>query len=314
VIPPPPIENSGVWPYEAPRQYETFITGTDDNGEPVSHSCDPDALANNFGSNPDAPDYLTPVFFRRSVLDKYYADTDRYRVKDGHLREASTWGLRMDNALDDHVAVFLGDLGTDLPFREQQYSKSYNIPSSGRLSETAIRRSFRAQFYDSDRVEHRFVKSFNDLFEAWQVHFGWPLYKPLPEGDAHVVYSIHVPTNTSLGQFDDQIMRLAKLVADSLNERGIASATRGPEQREKGIAKLKRLLCELGLETAVCSVLGRVQGVRSHSAAHRKGSDFDLALLLRGTPDPQVLFAELLENLIERFDALTAEVAKQSGS
>jgi hypothetical protein len=56
-------------------QYETFIVGTDDEGESVIHTCDPDTLANYFGKNPAAPHYLTPVSFERRVFDKYYADT-----------------------------------------------------------------------------------------------------------------------------------------------------------------------------------------------------------------------------------------------
>jgi hypothetical protein len=41
-----------------------------------------------------------------------------------------SWGLSIDNALDDHVAVFLGDLG-GLPDREQQYWRSHNVTPPG---------------------------------------------------------------------------------------------------------------------------------------------------------------------------------------
>jgi hypothetical protein len=86
IIPPPSIEIADVWPYEAECRYETFIIGTDENGDPITHSCDPDTLANGLGANPDSPNYLTAVFFRRNVFEKYYADTDRYNVGDGYLR------------------------------------------------------------------------------------------------------------------------------------------------------------------------------------------------------------------------------------
>ena len=140
LIPPGVPESSGVWPYEPPKQYETFIIDSDENGQSVTYSCDPDVLRNYFGANPDAPHYLTPVYFKRSAFDKYYADPDRYQIEDGYLRESNTWGLRMDNAHDNFVVVFLGDLGRDLPYREQQYWKSFNVPPAGGLSETAFRR------------------------------------------------------------------------------------------------------------------------------------------------------------------------------
>lgn len=308
VILPQPPEFSDVWPYEKPRQFESFIIGTDDDGNPIAHTCDPKALANNFGANAGAPNYLTPVFFERNVLDKYYGDSDRYRVEDGYLRETSTWGLRMDNALEDRVAVFLGDLGTDIPYREQQYWKSFNVPPSGTMSKTAIRRSFLGQFADSERVEHRFVNAYKRLTDAWAEKYGWPLYKELHEGDAHIINSIHVPTNPSFVQFDDQIVRLAKLVVDSLNEESIVLATGSRGKSEKGIAKLQRLLDEKGISDTLCAELARVQGARTRSAAHRKGSDFNLSVLLDGNADLPTLFNDLLERLIVAFDQLSAAI------
>jgi hypothetical protein len=328
VIPPPPIERCELWPYEPARQYETFTIGTDDEGEPIgtddegepigtddegepiTHICDPDTLANYFGKNPDAPHYLTPVFFERRVLDKYYADTDRYEVSDGYLSASGAWGLRMDNALENHVAVFLGDLGSDIPYREQQYWRSFNVAPPGPMSETAIRRSFLGQFYDSDRIEHRFVASYNRVQGVWQERYGWPLFKPPHEGDAHIEHSIHVPTNSSFGQFDDRIVRLAKLVVDSLNEEEMSDALADQARDEKGIAKLERLLSQLGIASdPLCADLRRVQGARTRSAAHRKGGDFNLVTLLACAADLPALFADLLGRLIRDFDGLSAAVA-----
>jgi hypothetical protein len=311
IIPPPPIERSEIWPYEAIRQYETFIIGIDTEGEPITHTCDPDLLANYFGKNPNAPHYLTPVFFERRVFDKYYADSERYEIGDGYLRTSGAWGLRMDNALDNHVAVFLGDLGTDIPYREQQYWRSFNVAPPGPMSETAVRRSFLGQFYDSDRVEQRFAASYRRVIEASEESYGWPLFKLLHEGDAHLAHSVHVPTNTSFGQFDDQIVRLAKLVVDSLNEEDISTAIADPIKNEKGISKLERLMVQLGTPSEpLCGDLRRVQGARTRSAAHRKGSEFDLATLLSGAPDLPALFADLLERLISDFDTLGATVTQ----
>lgn len=118
------------------------------------------------------------MFFRRAVLDKYYADPDRYQVQDGYLRAGAFWGLPVDNALYEHVAVFLGDLGR-LPEREQQYWRSFNVAPAGSLSETAIQRSFLNQFADTDRIEYRFYRAYKLLNEGWSSKFGWPIFKEL---------------------------------------------------------------------------------------------------------------------------------------
>ena len=122
----------------------TFIIGEDQDGSSLEYSCDPDELANYFGANPNAPHYVTPVFFRRDVLQKYYEDTDKYAVEDGYLRCGGLWGVRIDNDQPDYVMVFLGDLRRDLPAAERDYWRSFNIAPVGPMSETAFRRSFLA--------------------------------------------------------------------------------------------------------------------------------------------------------------------------
>jgi len=94
------------------EDFQEFIIGADKNGQPIKHTCEPSRLANYFGRNPDAPHFLTPVYFRPEVLTKYYSNPDKYSVEDGHLRCGGLWGLRMDNDHEDCVMAFLGDLGT----------------------------------------------------------------------------------------------------------------------------------------------------------------------------------------------------------
>jgi hypothetical protein len=109
VIPPGPLETSGIWPFEEKdANFPEFIIGEDKLGKSVMFTSDPDLLANNFGSNPDAPLYLTPVHFRKEVLQKYYAKPELYSVEDGYLRCVGLWGLKMDNDHEDRVVVFIG--------------------------------------------------------------------------------------------------------------------------------------------------------------------------------------------------------------
>lgn len=308
ILAPPEIERSGVWPFEPTRRFIDFIIGIDDDGRNIEYTCDPDSLSNYFGANAGAPHFLTPVFFRRAVLDKYYADPDRYQVEDGYLRAGAFWGLPIDNDLGEHVAVFLGDLG-HLPEGEQQYWRSFNVAPAGSLSETAIRRSFLNQFVDTDRIEYRFYRAYEVLNEAWASRFGWPIFKELHSGDAHLAHSLHVPTSPGFAAFDAQLTGLAKLVVDSLNEEMLGKNLTGKATGEKGIGKLERFLHEQGLDTQgalLCETLRRVQGARSRSAAHRKGSDFSETTLLDGAADLPTAFHNLLSSLRDAFDQLSA--------
>lgn len=265
-------------------------------------------------SNPGAPHFLTPVFFTRAVLDKYYADPDRYRVTDGHIFAGAVWGLPIDNDLDERVAVFLGDLGR-LPDREQAYWKSFNVAPESSLSDTATRRSFLGQFADADRIEYRFSRAYEAVNEAWALRFGWPLFKDLYPGDAHLAHSLHVPTNPGFAAFDAQLIGLAKLVVDCLNEEELGKNTTVKTAGEKGIAKLDRFMQDQGLGASgnpLCPALRPVQGARSRSSAHRKGSDFNEALLLDGAPDLSALFETLLSSLTGSFEQLRDDLAASS--
>ena len=97
LFPPLPISECGLPPYDRERSYESFVIGVDLEGKSITHSCDPATLANYFGANPGAPHFLTPVFFKRDVLTKYYSDSTRYLVEDSYLRRRGSWGLRLDN-------------------------------------------------------------------------------------------------------------------------------------------------------------------------------------------------------------------------
>jgi hypothetical protein len=97
ILPPGPIDICGVWPFESAEEYPEFIIGEDEHGRPVRYTCDPDQLANYFGKNDHALHYLTPVHFRKEVLQKYYDRPELYSVSDGGVRCAAPWSCRIDN-------------------------------------------------------------------------------------------------------------------------------------------------------------------------------------------------------------------------
>jgi hypothetical protein len=127
----------------------------------------------------------------------------------------------------------------------------------------------------------------------------------LHEDDRHVLSKLHTPVGDSLAEFDEQVLYLAKLLVDSLNEQALtAGMDKGPKD-EKGLAKLERFLENQGVAEArtLLKPLAEVQGLRSKSAAHRKGSSFDITIAI-GDLGRREGFNKLLEASIATLEAL----------
>lgn len=278
ILPPPPVEKSGVWPFEREEEeYPDFIIAEDDVGDPVRYTCNPAELGDYFGANPDAPHYLTPVFFRRDVLQRYYEEPEKYAVDDGYLHCGGLWGMRLDNDHPQHVMVFLGDLGEYLPEAERSYWRTFNIPPTGHMSETVFRRSFLAQPTDPAAPDLQFKSAYLKFCSRWKETHGWDFFKPLHEADRHVLARLRVPLNESQPEFEDQLLSLTKLLVDSLNERELTKGLGGSEPGEKGISKLERWLEAHGYPDTkgATEYFRRLQRLRSYVSAHRKSSKYE---------------------------------------
>jgi hypothetical protein len=281
VIPAPPIAACGRWPFENPDEhFPEFIIGSDKDGAPVRFSCNPDELSNYFGANPGAPHYLTPVFFRRDVLQKYYDQPERYSVDDGNLRCASLWSLRMDNDHPDHVMVFLGDLGRDLPIRERDYWLAFCMPEGGELSDTVVRRAFLGEFAAAASPDIVFRHLYERFAEAWRAVFGWDLLRPPNKDDEHILQRIRLPLTESLPELEGQLLNIVRLLVDFLNDAELKTRISADTTDMKSIAKVDAWLREQGYPNTDRDVafLRSLQSIRSKGAAHRKGSDFDEVL------------------------------------
>lgn len=297
IIAPPPIEACGKWPFDEERmeQEVSFVIAENPDGTLVEHTSNPDKLASYFGTNPGAPDYLTKVYFRREVLQKYYAEPERYSVEDGYLRCLGLWGMQIDNSHPTHVVAFLGDLGRDLLYRERLHWKQYNEPPpyDAEISETCFRRSFLAEFSDPSSVDLIFRNEYRKLNHAWRERFGWPLFLDPAPGDEHILEAIHVPVTKSQRELDEQILWSAKLLVDSLNE---AELVKGfPENREKrGIDKFESFLKskQCNHVEEIVQPLRDLQRIRSTGTAHRKGQNYQEVinrLGLTGKSGPEVM-------------------------
>lgn len=313
VLPPPPREKSGIWPWDGDdEEYPEFIIGEDDHGRPVKFTCEEDKLANYFGKNPDAPHYLTPVFFRPEVLKRYYDDPKLYSVTDGRLSCGSLWGVQIDNGNPSAVMVFLGDIGRDIPSSHRDHWRAYNIPPVSRMSESTFRRSLLAQFAETENAEHLFKNAYLAIQLAWTEKRGWGLYRDAEGSDAELIRRVRIPLNNTDSEFEAQLLGLAKLLVDLLNEAEIAAGL-PPLKNEKGISKLKRFLEAAGYEYVDrdIALLRTIQNLRSRIAAHTSGSSGQafLAEELDGLSKPE--FIEKLMRAATKMFADLSELAPQ---
>ena len=274
------LEECGYWPYdEVDRKYEDYIIGVNSDGQDILFSSDPDKLSNYFGKNPEAPHYLTPVFFKREVLQKYYGNPKRFSVEDGIIRCGVLWALYVDNQHDDYISAYLGDLGRDLPNQqEQQHWKSFNIAIDGKLSKSKFKRDFGAQFADPDSPVFIFQNKYKSLNLLSEKKLGWPIFLPLHDDDQYNLESLRIPLSNAQPEFDMLILSLVKVLLDSLNEKQIVSRLAvKPDELKGSISKLERWFDTCGIVDYAGHVkfLRNLQELRSCGTGHRKGKGYD---------------------------------------
>lgn len=276
--------DSGYWPYSerTAETYPEFIIGADENGEIVRSTCEPDKLDNYFGANPGAAPYLTPVYFRRDVLQRYYSNSSLYSVEDGAIRCGGLWLLPIDNHLDDVVSVYLGDLGRGLPASERTYWLPFNVQADAGISAPKFMRDFRAEFADPTRADLLFKFRLEEFQAAWEKKHGWPFFQRLAPGDEHLLRSLREPLNDDQGEFDSQVLALTKTIVDSLNEKQFASSVKAMPTDAKGITKLELYLTQRGFSGGDPAIgfLRSLQSLRSTGVGHRKGSSYSKAAAL----------------------------------
>ena len=307
LIEPLPKSKSGFWGFaEEQKEYVDFVIGVDDNGEEVEHTCNPDAL----DANSNAPYYLTPVSFRKQVLEKYYQQPSKYEISDSTLWCGTLWMIQIDNHHDDKVCAWLGDLGRDLPYKEQLHWKAYNFVSEVGVSDIYFRRQLLNQGTESRRVEHVFQKLYSELEKACQERLGWPLLLPLQPDDIYHLQNIRVPANDERRDFDELVLGLTKILVDSLNEKQLNVLILHEQGKSlKGsISRLEAALATCGVDDASehLAFLRKLQKLRSAGSAHRKGDKYDKIAQEFGvdSQDLRIVFTGILQKAIAFLDYL----------
>ncbi len=303
LIKPLPIEKCGAYCFEKDedKKYVEFIIGETEDGEEILHTSNEDELNNNFNVYPKAPQYLTPVHFKKDVLNKYLEQSDKYTVNDGMLWCGSLWNFSIDNQHSDKVGAWLGDLGK-LPYNEQLHWKSYNISPVGQsVSDVHYRRQILAQFTDSENIEHVFKANYTKLSDTCIELLDCNILLPLNYADEHHLKKLHLLATNEQSKFDELILSLTKIIIDSINEKKIKSIIQSDkEQKLRGsIAVLDALFKELQVKEyeEYIQFLRDLQTLRSAGCAHRKGKSYNRAISIFDFNSKSLIqiFAEILE-------------------
>jgi len=280
LLPPLPKSKSGFCGFaeEPEKKYIGFIIGVDEYGDEIVYTSDPSCLAGNFGSNPDAPHYLTAVHFSKHVLDRYYQQPSKYSVEVSILRCGSLWTMYLDNHHEDKVCAWLGDLGEMLSYKEQQHWRTHNILPEGDVSEPYFRQQILNQFTSTDQLDHLFKQSYRNLQNACEESLDWQLLLPLNADDEYHFRCMRIPATDEQREFDELILGLTKILIDSLNEKQLNKLI-PVEQRDNLTGSINRLevaLNSCGISDAAdhISFLRKLQSLRSSSTAHRKGNKY----------------------------------------
>ena len=315
LIEPLPKSKSGFGDFAEEPKYVEFIVDVDDNGDEVYHTCNPHELKKVSGENPDAPWDITPVHFRKQVLDKYYGEPGKYTVVDSRV-SCGLWGLKIDNHDPDKVCVLLRDLGISLPYMEQLHWQACNIPPEGGVSETFYRRMVKGEWAGSDQSDLLFKQSYERFQKTCDEYLGWQLLKPLGSEDKYRFQRLRVPVNDEQCHFDDLVQDLQTILIESIDVKGLKrlfpEVERVNLKDKRSIEILGEILNFYSVEDADyrVSFLQKLQALRSKGSGHRKGSDYQKIANYFGVDSlgQREAFAEVLKQALDIINFLISVV------
>lgn len=254
------------------EQYEDFIVDYDeDEDETVYYTCNEKELANFFGANPEAPHFLTPVYFKLQVLERYKNDSRNYTITDSTITFLSEWSIPFNVNKENIVSVWLGDLGR-IPYDEQQYWKAYNIPPKSGMDQKFIDRQLRNKWTDASRIESKLVPTLNKLNAIISEKYGDVIFKVLSDADKEIYNTFMLPTNYSMPEYQSFLLKLCKLVSESINTSLIKKSMEEDfDENVKGsVLQLGMFLEYIGIdkERKISSSIKKVQDSRNKLAGH----------------------------------------------
>lgn len=257
------------------RDHPTFVYGVEaTTGAPLSHTCDPDKLGTYFDEDSSRLHYLTPVYFKREVLQPYAAEPSRYSLSNSRLTCLNLWGIDISISSSGLVEVYLGDLGRDLPPDDWGHWRTYNVPPEGQMDEGRFRRDFLNQWASSPDVVGDLRRARARAAQVSEAVLGAPLWRPL-DGETRAAFeSLIGPLNEDVNSLGQPLLLLAKALVDAIDPKPLKMAlATPPEPGDRSLRLLQRYLQQQGDDDDVSRVLRELQGFRSGGGvAHLAGS------------------------------------------
>ena len=306
------------------KEYLDFIIGRDEKGKEVKETSNPNLLSNYFVDK-GKPHYLTPVFFKKELLQKYYSEPSKYTVSEQSIEYLSVWRIEIDVTKENLLQAYLGDVGRDLPYNEQLHWKQFNVVPKGKISEHRYKKDFLVE-YASLKIEEAPIMYFKQSFEELQMKFkektGNQLFKDLAPKDKHLYNTLHIPVTEEWRELDEQILALTKITTDSFDNSTLKKLT-GKKIGDvdsngnpiKGLSGLfyeyiTQKYSEEDQRAYFIYPFNMIQAFRSSSVAHRKSKELDKMLFkydLNGLSNEQK-FRTIVLKLTEILNDLRKEM------
>ena len=250
--------------WDQDHEYPEFIYGTDrESGQPLSHTCDPEQLGSYFDKDDTRLHYLTPVYFKREVLQPYAAEPGKYALSATRLSCLGLWGVDISFNSAGLVEVYLGDLGCKLPAAEWGHWKSYNVPPRGKMDEGRFRRDFLNQPANSKDPVGDLQRARARAAGVSEALLGSPVWKPLP-ADAQAEFESFVgPLSDSPAALGQALLVLTKTLVDGIDPAPLKKFLVSYEKDERSLSLLGRFSEALGGDSELIAVFRKLQGFRS---------------------------------------------------
>lgn len=241
-------------------------------GRNKMHSCDPDLLGSYFDADDSRLHYLTPIYFRRAVLQPYVAEPHRYRVSSSRLECLSLWAVDISFNSVGLVEVYLGDIGEKIPDSEWGHWKTYNIPPEGTMDEGRYRRDFLGQWASSKDVTGDLRRARESAARSTESALGVPIWRPLNGTLKAQFDSLIGPLTESPTDLNSTLLIVTKALIDSIDPAPLKYLAPGKKD-VKSLALLGRYLDSIGDENDTSEIFRLLQSYRSRGGvAHLENS------------------------------------------
>ncbi|MBX9948743.1 MAG: hypothetical protein K2Y39_06260 [Candidatus Obscuribacterales bacterium] len=294
-------------------QYATFKARDWKNKQDAEISCAPSALASYFEKSP-LPFQVTPAFFKPEVLQKYKADSEKYRLENRSISSRAGWYLKTYDVNDaGQVHTYLCYLG-DLPYSEQLYWQSFNEWPKSDISKRA---------YETD-IQGKWTTIKDPLVELKLAISKLDKKTPdwwLQRGDARAA-NVHYALTASPDEWANSILTLDQLVVEGFSTKGIRDLITGAgkefDNQWASLRLIQEFLVAKGmLEVEAVSLLRplkELHGLRSKVKGHSAETEKQ-ELIKKARTDHGSLknhFKDLVSKCEISFNRIVAELGPSS--